>query len=68
MSIPNEWLTASQLAKEANVTPWAVQLWRKKGKIPPELIRVERRGFTKRYYFHRSILEKLFEKEGKSHE
>jgi len=68
VSIPNEWLTASQLAREANVTPWAVQRWRKEGKIPPELIREEKRGFSKRYYFHRSVLEKLFKKEGKSHE
>jgi len=28
---------------------------------------VEKRGFTKRYYFHRSILEKFFKKE-ESHE
>jgi DNA-binding transcriptional MerR regulator len=68
MDTTNEWLTARELAKMANVTTNAVHKWKSEGKIPPELIRVERRGFAKRVYFHRSILEKLFGKEAKSHE
>jgi len=68
MNATNEWLTAREIAEVANVTPNAVFKWKREGKIPPELIKEERRGFAKRVFFHRSVLEKLFGEEVKSHE
>lgn len=63
-----EWLTAVEVASLTGVTPNRVYNWRKEGRIPPEFVKEERQGFRKRIYFHKSILEKLFGKEGKSHE